>query len=367
MILATSAPALWYLTRGTGAVTLVGLTLSVVLGIAEVRRWSVRGAPRFMVASLHRTVSLLVVVLLAVHVATAVLDTFAPIRLLDAVLPLAGSYRPLWLGLGALALDGLLAVVVTSLVRRRLGLRAWRAVHWAAYACWPVAAVHGLGTGSDAKASWMLVVTGGCAAAVVGAVAWRLVRAGPGHAGARAGGAVLVAALGMAVAVWLPRGPLAQGWARRSGTPARLLAFKGAQAPIAVPAEARSALPASADALAPGFRGTVRGTIDQGLSRGGTTVVDLRLHRRGAVIRVRLGGNPSAGGGLVMSESAVDVGTPRAPQRYRGRVTRLDGTLLRVDVAARAGNALRVDLDLRLAGQQVTGTVLARPLRGAQG
>src|SRR6185295_1982602 len=103
-------------------------------GIAEVRRVSLPGAPRFMVASLHRTTSLLVLALLAVHVSTAVLDSFAPIRVIDAVLPFAGRYRPLWLGLGALAFDLLLAVTVTSLLRRRLGLRAWRNVHWLAYA-----------------------------------------------------------------------------------------------------------------------------------------------------------------------------------------------------------------------------------------
>ena len=167
-------------------------------------------------------------------------------------MPFAGVYRPLWLGLGALACDGLLAVIVTSLVRRRLGLRAWRAVHWVAYACWPVAAVHGLGTGSDAKASWMLALTAACAAAVLAAVAWRLLRTGPGHAGVRAGAVGAIAALGLAVAVWLPQGPLAPGWARRSGTPARLLGFHAAPARAAGPA---APAPRRPDALAAGFHG----------------------------------------------------------------------------------------------------------------
>ena len=70
-------------------------------------------------------------------------------RLVDVVVPFVGAYRPFWLGLGALALDLLAALIVTSLLRARIGLRAWRAVHWVAYACWPVALVHGLGTGSD--------------------------------------------------------------------------------------------------------------------------------------------------------------------------------------------------------------------------
>lgn len=367
MILATGTPALWYLTRGTGAVTLAGLTLSVVLGIAEVQRLSLPGAPRFMVASLHRTASLLVLALLVVHVATAVLDAFAPIRLLDAVVPFAGVYRPLWLGLGALALDGLLAVIVTSLVRRRLGLRTWRTVHWAAYACWPVAVVHGLGTGSDARAGWMQLLTAACAAAVLAAVAWRLLRSGPVRAGVRAGAAGAVAALGLAMAVWLPQGPLAPGWARRSGTPASLLGFHAASARADSRPAGGGALGPVADPLASGFHGALRGTLDQGLSPSGTTVVDLRLHRRGLVLRLRLGGTAAPGGGLLMRRSAVDVGTPHEAQRYRGRVTRLDGTVLRADVAARDGRALRVDLALDVAGPQVTGTVLARPLRGVPG
>ena len=62
--------------------------------------------------------------------------------------PVRAALPAAWLGLGALAFDLLVALVVTSLLRRRLGLRAWRAVHWLAYACWPVALVHGWGTGT---------------------------------------------------------------------------------------------------------------------------------------------------------------------------------------------------------------------------
>ena len=90
------------------------------------------------------------------------LDSFAPIRLIDAVIPFASTYRPLWLGLGALSFDLLIALVVTSLVRRRLGYRAWRTIHWLAYASWPVAVFHGLGTGSDTKVWWMLALTAAC-------------------------------------------------------------------------------------------------------------------------------------------------------------------------------------------------------------
>ena len=90
----------------------------------------------FLIAALHKNISLLVVVFLAVHIVTAVADNFVPIGWLDVVVPFHSPYRPVWLGLGAIAFDLLAALVVTSLLRNRLGYRAWRAIHWTSYACW---------------------------------------------------------------------------------------------------------------------------------------------------------------------------------------------------------------------------------------
>lgn len=155
----------WYLTRGTGAATLVLLTLTLVLGIVNVRRWAPRGVQRFVVDDLHRTLGLLVVLLLGIHVVTSVLSTYVSISTFDVLVPFVGSYHAFWLGLGALALDLLAALIATSLLRARIGLRAWRAVHWAAYACWPLAVVHGIGMGTDAS-GWLLWLTVGCVALV---------------------------------------------------------------------------------------------------------------------------------------------------------------------------------------------------------
>src|ERR1700761_6219679 len=148
VLAAAGGKALWYLTRGTGLMALLLLTASVALGIVETNEWRSPAWPRFVPAGLHRNLSLLSVAFVAVHVATTVVDGFAPIGWLDAVVPFRSPYRPLWLGLGAVGTDLLLAVVATSLVRLRLGYRAWRAVHWAAYGCWPIALVHALGTGT---------------------------------------------------------------------------------------------------------------------------------------------------------------------------------------------------------------------------
>jgi methionine sulfoxide reductase heme-binding subunit len=216
--------AYWYLTRSSGAVSLILLTLSLVLGIAGIARLRRPGLPRFVVDGLHRSVSLLAVVFLVVHIVTAVLDSFAPIGLADAVIPFVGVYRPLWLGLGALAFDLMLAVTITSLLRRRVGYRAWRAVHWLAYGMWPLAVLHGFGTGSDVRQTWMLIINVMCVGAVLAAVVARVSIGWPGNLRLRLGALGAAGAFGLGLLVWLPAGPFGAHWARRAGTPTRLLA-----------------------------------------------------------------------------------------------------------------------------------------------
>ncbi len=165
----------WFVSRAAGLVSLVLLTTTVVLGITGKVRVALPGLPRFVLAHLHRNLSLLTVLFLGVHVSTAVIDPFAGIRWVDTVVPFLSGYRTFWLGLGVVALELLAALVLTSVLRARIGLRAWRAVHWAAYACWPVAVVHGLGMGGpDSRTPWVLVLTVGCVALVAGALVRRM-------------------------------------------------------------------------------------------------------------------------------------------------------------------------------------------------
>jgi len=166
--------ALWYTARSTGVISLLLLTVVVVLGIGTRAGRPVFGLPRFAVSLVHRDASLIATVLIAVHVTTLLADPFAQLKLVDILVPFDGAYRPAWVGLGTTALDLLLAIVVTSLLRRRLGARTFRVVHWLAYAMWPVAWLHGIGSGTDRGSSWYLALAVAAAAAVVAAVAWRL-------------------------------------------------------------------------------------------------------------------------------------------------------------------------------------------------
>jgi len=171
---------LWFATRGAGSVALVMLTGVVVLGVLSVHRWQTAGWPRFLTAGLHRNLALLSLVFLGIHIVTAIVDPFTSLGLAAAVIPFASSYRPLWVGIGVIAFDLLVALIGTSLVRARLGYRSWRAVHWLAYGAWPLALSHGIGSGSDATAPWMLALDVACISAVAVAMLTRvlLVRGG---------------------------------------------------------------------------------------------------------------------------------------------------------------------------------------------
>ena len=173
----TQTTALWYASRATGVVALVLLTAVLVLGMLVNRRGRLPGLPRFAVTGLHRNISLLSVAFLAIHVLTAIADPYVTIGLGATVIPFTAGYKPLWLGLGALSLDLVAALIVTSLARARIGRRAWRAIHWAAYAAWPLAVAHSLGSSADMRSGAMLGVLTGCVLAVCGALAWRLSRA----------------------------------------------------------------------------------------------------------------------------------------------------------------------------------------------
>jgi methionine sulfoxide reductase heme-binding subunit len=168
-------PDLWYATRATGLVTLLLLTGSVMLGVLTAGRFASDRWPRFLIVGLHRNLSLLAVVFLALHVGTTVIDTYTSIPLTAAFIPFSSSYKTIWLGLGAVACDLLLALVLTSLVRNRLGHRTWRAIHWISYACWPIALGHGLGIGTDRRTIWVFALTVVCVATVTAAATWRFV------------------------------------------------------------------------------------------------------------------------------------------------------------------------------------------------
>jgi sulfoxide reductase heme-binding subunit YedZ len=171
----TASTLPWYVSRATGVVSLVLLTAVMVIGILVNRQGRLPGLPRFAVTNLHRNLSLMAVVFIVIHVVTAVLDGYVSIPLISGVIPFTSGYEGFWLGLGAISLDLMLALIVTSLIRGRLSRRVWKAVHWLAYASWPVAFAHSIGSSSDLQGGLLLGLAVLCAAALAAALTWRLV------------------------------------------------------------------------------------------------------------------------------------------------------------------------------------------------
>jgi DMSO/TMAO reductase YedYZ heme-binding membrane subunit len=350
---------LWYVTRASGIVALLLLTASVLLGVANTTRWKSTGWPRFIVYGLHRNVTLLAVAFTGIHVVTTVVDSFAPIGLLDAFVPFLSPYRPFWLGLGAVAFDLLLALVLTSFLRRRIGTRAWRAVHWLAYASWPVAMLHSLGTGSDARAGWLLFLGVACGATVLAAVAWRLLRSRDAAPGIRA--AALLGTVGAlaGLLVWTAEGPLQKGWAARAGTPATLLA-RTARTPVAHVTTTHAATLPSGE-----FTADLRGRITEHRADRGLVVVSLDGSASGGFrgrLHVALRGFPLDGGGVQMTDSVVALLPKGAPAWSSGTVTGLEGTRIDSEIST-GGRSVHVSIDLRIGSAQTfTGSLTGLPL-----
>ena len=364
MIGAISTQTLWYLTRATGIVTLVLLSATVALGIATYRRTETEGLPRFAVAELHRRLSLISVVFLAIHIATAVSDPFAPIGWLASVVPFSASYRRVWLGLGTVSVDLLLAVVATSLLRRWISQRLWRGVHWLAYLSWPVAVFHALGTGTDVRLGWFLFVLAICVAVVFASLAWRLSFLWPHHAGTRTLTAAASAAVVVAGGLFAAAGPLKPGWAARSGTPVALLGSASSRSATGGESALGQAGAASASSTlpVPPYTANLTGTLSttaasDGLDRiviAATTSSLLNAH-----LLVTLTGQPDNSGGVYVQQSSASFGSTTLPGQYTGQVTAISGPAFSLALSDGAGTPLYLAVNLVLQGSSVSGSLSA--------
>ena len=363
---ATATSPLWFATRATGLMALVLLTGTVLLGILTSVRFASPAWPRFVTVSLHRNLSLLTITFTGLHVLTTITDPFASIGPLSVVVPFTSGYRRIWLGLGAVAFDLLLAVLVTSLLRTRISPRVWRLVHWAGYACWPVALVHGLGTGTDGAARWVLAISAACALAVLAAGTWRLTVGWPAHAGLRVGAAAAGVAVLLATGGWAWAGPLQPGWARRAGTPPALLARSqgnGAAASQATGGAWGGSSVSSGSGVFPAlpFQARLTGTVSfaPGPTAGDRTVSIAMQNGSAVRLKVTISG-PAVQGGVEMSASSVTLGPASAPARFTGHVVLLNGSVLQ---AAVSGDGQRLTVVVELTSQTsttVSGIMTAR-------
>ncbi len=166
------AGTLWYFSRSAGAISLLLLTFTTMLGILGSRKIPLPGLTAAGVQRLHRTFTGLTVVFVALHVSAAIVDGYVELHVIDAFVPLASQYDPLWIGLGAVAVDLIIAMAVTGIFRRHLSYRAWKGLHYATYALFPIAAVHAITVGGgDPSQPWMITTVAVGVAGIAGCLA----------------------------------------------------------------------------------------------------------------------------------------------------------------------------------------------------
>lgn len=347
-----SSQLLWYTTRATGIVSMVLLTGTVALGVVGTARAASAHWPRIVTAGLHKNLALTSVALVGVHVVTTVLDPFAAIGVVSAIVPFSSDYRPFWLSLGTVAFDLLLAVLITSLLRDRLNHRTWQAVHLLVYACWPIALWHGLGTGTDTKLPWILAIYIACVAVVGWAVWWRLSLTE--HPIGRMSGTLALAVLPLVTTAFVFFGPLRPGWAKRAGTPAAQLGSTTSTTPPGGSGQAGTLVDAS-------FAGRLRVTSGPGDDERTITITGHTTAAPSEPFVLVLHGTPS-GGGVNLSGGTARIGQPGTSSGYSGPVVLLSGDELVAAVTGQAGQR-RARFVLTINGSVVTGTIslLAAP------
>ena len=364
---AIGGKAFWFLTRASGVVSIVLLSATILLGIVASVGWTSTRWPRFLSQDVHRNLSLLCIGFVGVHVVTTVADGYVPIGFLDVILPFRSPYRPIYLGLGALCFDLLLAVLITSALRHRIGYGSWRFVHWLAYLCWPIALVHGLGSGTDTPLPLVLGVEVACTAAVLAGFAWRLLAGRSLPITGRMAAAVGTIMVMLAITAFALLGPLRPGWSHRSGTSAALLtqlAAKNGGATATTPTTAANGGATTTPATTPGatstvprapFTSLVTGTQSQTApdSRG-IVQITLAMHLQNTAatpLNVVLLGSEATGGGVSLSSGTVAFGT------YRGRVVGLNGGTITAQVSDPSPTTLVINLRINQQSAAITGTV----------
>jgi DMSO/TMAO reductase YedYZ heme-binding membrane subunit len=204
--MSTHTEALWYAERASGIVAYLLLTVLVVLGLTLSSRARSRAWPAFAIEDVHRFVGILAGVFIALHVSLMAIDSFLPFSLTQILVPFTATYRPLATGLGTVALELVLAVAISNVLRRRIGRRTWRALHYLGFGVWAAATAHGLLAGTDRHDSWLLAIDVAAVAAVVTGLVYRAAEARPRLSSATGIG-LAAAVVVVAVLTLLPQAP----------------------------------------------------------------------------------------------------------------------------------------------------------------
>jgi sulfoxide reductase heme-binding subunit YedZ len=148
----------WITSRAAGDAALLLSSASVFLGL--MMSASRRNPNRRDLRTLHEALSLTGLAMVGLHGASLLGDAYLNPGITGILVPFAGTYRPLWTGIGILAGYGLAALGFSYYLRDRIGTSRWKRLHRLTALFWAAAIVHTLGAGSDATQAWFLVLLG---------------------------------------------------------------------------------------------------------------------------------------------------------------------------------------------------------------
>ena len=353
---------LWYMTRATGIIAIVLLGMVVILGMVTATKAAPKGFAKFLVPDLHRRLSITAAAFLGVHIITALLDSFVHIGLIASIVPFVATYRPVWVGFGAIAFDLLLIVIATSVVRHRFSQGPWKKIHYLSWLVVTFALFHAIGTGSDARVGLVEVVYIVLVAVVALAAIFRTATDAQLRKLAKIGGSAVIVAVPVLALGWSLKGPLRTGWASASSSFSLL--------PKVTTTTAATSGSSSGGASSNGFvwpvNGGVRGTVSIANGSSGTSTVTLSGDVSGTadVVTVRLVGQVQQGS-LVLQGSSVAIGTASAPNTYTGAVAQAGGSTLVLSLHGAQGSVTGA-LALSINGTTFSGVLQAPAALGSQ-
>ncbi len=353
---------LWYMTRATGIIAMVLLGMVVILGMVTATKAAPKGFAKFLVPDLHRRLSITAAAFLGVHIITALLDSFVHIGLIASIVPFVATYRPVWVGFGAIAFDLLLIVIATSVVRHRFSQGPWKKIHYLSWLVVTFALFHAIGTGSDARVGLVEVVYIVLVAVVALAAIFRTATDAQLRKLAKIGGSAVIVAVPVLALGWSLKGPLRTGWASASSSFSLL--------PKVTTTTAATSGSSSGGASSNGFvwpvNGGVRGTVSIANGSSGTSTVTLSGTVTGTadVVSVRLVGQVQQGS-LVLQGSSVAIGTASAPNTYTGAVAQAGGSTLVLSLHGAQGSVTGA-LALSINGTTFSGVLQAPAALGSQ-
>jgi methionine sulfoxide reductase heme-binding subunit len=150
----------WFLTRSTGLIAYLFLTASTAWGILLSTKLVKEQIPPPVALELHNTLSWLALAFTAIHAFLLLYDTYFTYSLAHLLIPFIGPYKPLWVGLGTVALYLMLLINLSFYLRKKIGQQKWRLLHYAAFAIFIFATLHGFMAGTDSGATGMRLLYG---------------------------------------------------------------------------------------------------------------------------------------------------------------------------------------------------------------